>query len=124
MNLRIKVPVPRGWRIWRRNVPVMGTRFRNAAAIRFAYGKDYNIRLVREPDNVHDEHAIQVIGLRRLFLFIRVSEHIGYVPAEIALEIARMKGLGTITAHVVSVSVEGWRPRTVHIEFSILKKIA
>ena len=91
-NLRFKVPIPKGYRIYYYDFDVAGVSYNIDALNRVIKKGSLTFELMPEPDNEHDKNAIKVQARRKRFLFGEAVEHIGYVPKEIAANIAKLEG--------------------------------
>lgn len=79
--------IPSGFQIFENRLTPAGISFREADAADFASsGGNGWLELEREPGNLHDEHAIKVIGCTKGF-FGTKRRFVGYVPKEIAKDI-------------------------------------
>lgn len=82
-NLRFLPPIPKGWRIWAKELEVVGISHRIDNASAFAQANDQSLTLEPEPTNKHDPNAVKVIGwAQRKGVFERYF--LGYLPREIA----------------------------------------
>lgn len=82
-----KQPIPKGCRIFFDRLAVAGLFARKPAAIKFCSSGDPRIQLKPDPRNLHDPHAIQVVGSWNGW-FGRKHALLGFVPAEEAALIA------------------------------------
>lgn len=87
--------VPEGHQIWADRLEVAGIQHRKASATRFVQGKGQRIEFEREPDNPHDSNAIRILGFWKSW-FSEKSDHIGYMPRDVAQVIADLDVFDTI----------------------------
>lgn len=97
-------PIPDGYRILLQEVEVAGVGFRRNDAISFAISDDGWLEFAPEPTNQHDENAIQVVGCTDGF-FGTKRRVIGYVPSDVALQIANSGLLGAIRPRLLKTYV-------------------
>lgn len=86
---RFKIDIPEGFRIYYKEFQVAGVSYRRKELSSLLDGKEIEFRLVAEPSNEHDKNAIKVIGSRKSMFGKMKHYHLGYVPAEIASDIAQ-----------------------------------
>lgn len=84
---RFLPPIPEGHQIFEADVELVGVEFFRDNAISFIQGDGHTIEVEHEPSNDADKNAIAVYGCWR-GLFFRKRRKIGYVPADIAKNIA------------------------------------
>jgi hypothetical protein len=75
-------PMPTGYQIFAKNLPVAGIQHRKDEAIRFAKSSNQELSLQREPSNGFDKNAIKLIGLSGSTQYF-----IGYLPKELSAQI-------------------------------------
>ncbi len=75
-------PIPNGYQIFSKNIPVAGISYHRDDAIRFARSSNQELSLQREPSNAYDKNAIKLIGLSGLNQYF-----IGYLPKELSAQI-------------------------------------
>lgn len=102
---RHKPEMPSGHQILAGRVAVAGCFAKKAEFIGFAKSKSKALILEVDPQNPYDRNAVKVVGLGDGSRF-----HIGYLPREIAEEIARYKIFEKIQPRLryVSAKVEGY----------------
>jgi len=86
-NHYFKIPIPDGYRIFYSEMDVAGAVFRMKAIKKAFSGKSLNLSIVPEPKNKHDKNALKVVATIKGF-FGKKNLHIGYIPREIAADIA------------------------------------
>ncbi len=75
-------PIPNGYQIFAKNLPVAGIQHRKDEAIRFANSSNQELSLQREPRNEFDVNAIKLIGVSG-----SCNYFIGYLPKELSAQI-------------------------------------
>lgn len=75
-------PIPTGYQIFAKNLPVAGMAYRKSDAIKFSRANNQELSLEREPNNQHDPNAIKLIGISGSNKFF-----IGYLPKELSEQI-------------------------------------
>lgn len=75
-------PMPSGYQIFAKNLPVAGIQHRKDEALKFAKSSNPVLSLERELDNQFDSNAIKLIGLSGATQYF-----IGYLPKEISAQI-------------------------------------
>ncbi|MCO7225764.1 HIRAN domain-containing protein [Pleionea sp. CnH1-48] len=86
-NQYFKPPIPKGYRIFYSEIDVSGVGFRKKAIHKTFSSSNPEFYLESEPHNKHDDNAIKVMALKKGW-FRTKKFHIGYVPKEVAKEIA------------------------------------
>lgn len=75
-------PMPTGYQIFAKNLPVAGIQHRKDEAIRFAKSSNQELSLQRDSNNEFDKNAIKLIGLSGSTQYF-----IGYLPKELSAQI-------------------------------------
>ena len=75
-------PMPSGYQIFAKNLPVAGMQHRKDEALKFARSNNQELSLEREPSNKFDPNAIKLIGLSGSTQYF-----IGYLPKELSEQI-------------------------------------
>lgn len=75
-------PMPTGYQIFAKNLPVAGIQHRKNEAMKFARSSNQELSLQREPSNEFDPNAIKLIGLSGSSNYF-----IGYLPKELSSQI-------------------------------------
>jgi len=75
-------PMPTGYQIFAKNLPVAGIQHRKDEALKFARSSNQELSLQREPSNEFDSNAIKLIGLSGSNRYF-----IGYLPKELSAQI-------------------------------------
>lgn len=75
-------PMPTGYQIFAKNLPVAGIQHRKDEALKFAKSSNQELNLQREPSNEFDSNAIKLIGLSGSNQYF-----IGYLPKELSAQI-------------------------------------
>lgn len=75
-------PMPTGYQIFVKNIPVAGIQHRKDEAMKFARSINQKLTLQREPNNEFDKSAIKLIGLSGSTQFF-----IGYLPKQLSAQI-------------------------------------
>ena len=88
---RFGIEMPKGYRIYYHEFQVAGTGYRKDALSSVIKKGSVTFELMPEPENEHDRNAIKVQAIRKRFLFGDKIEHIGYVPKELAADIAKLE---------------------------------
>lgn len=96
-SIRFKEPIPSGYRIYYGQVAVAGVGRRKPQAQAAASGRDLQIVLEFEPANKHDRNAVKVVA-RYKGWFLKHSDMIGYLPRDLAEEIASKEVLPLLKA--------------------------
>jgi hypothetical protein len=120
INLRFLPPIPEDMRIMEADIEVAGIPYRKAAALAFARRQQQYLELEREPDNPHDPNAIKVIGVSK-GLFGWKRHFLGYVPGEIAEQIAEEDLWNVIIPRLRNIWAGGYVQDVIYIRFDILK---
>lgn len=72
------------------------------------------VELIREPNNAHDPNAVGVWISGKVLLFLTARGQIGYIPRDLAPELARhIDGGGTVRAHISEI-LGGTRDKPTH----------
>ena len=82
-----KKPLPAGWRILTPEMEVAGVKHHLDDVLSFMKSKQIEFDFEAEPGNEYDANAIKIIGIKH-GLFRKKQFHLGYVPKEVAAEIA------------------------------------
>lgn len=115
----VTLDFPEGMSLFFADEEVAGVQHRLPNLRAFAKGRNHALRLEREPNNRHDPNAIKVIGIYKgLFFTHRV--HIGYVPAEIAEEIAEQNLFSQILPLLKNIWWGGYVRDFIVVRFDIL----
>lgn len=120
IKLKFDPPIPDGMRIMENYTEVAGVQHRMGNVLAFARRSQHRLELEREPRNRHDPNAIKVIGISRGWFFWR-RDFLGYVPAEIAAQIAKEAKWDVIVARLRGVWAGGYHKDVVYIRFDILE---
>ncbi len=98
---RLSQADPPGFRL-ERNVMVTGTSYEPArtAVTAFIAGKDRRLFLERDPANLHDPHAIKVIGQWQSRDGMQHRQQVGWVPREMAEAIAQLDSRTALSATI------------------------
>ena len=75
-------PIPIGYQIFAKNIPVAGMSYRKNDVINFSRTQNQELTIKRELNNQHDKNAIQLIGISGSNQYI-----IGYLPKELSEQI-------------------------------------
>lgn len=75
-------PIPAGYQIFEKNLPVAGIQFRKIDAISFAKSSGQELGLERQSNNEHDPNAIKLIGISGSTRYF-----IGSLPKELSKQI-------------------------------------
>jgi hypothetical protein len=118
-NLRFYPDIPEGMSIFFADEEVAGVQHRLSNVRAFASGRHHALRLEREPNNPHDPNAIKVIGIYKGWFFTH-RVHIGYVPAEIAEEIAERNLFSQIQPLLKNIWWGGYVRDYIVVRFDIL----
>ena len=89
-DIRFKIPIPIGYRIYY-GIDVAGVSRRLDALSRVLKKGSVTFELMPEPENKHDKNAVMVQAKRNGFFGMK-TELIGYVPKEVAADIAKLEG--------------------------------
>ena len=86
---------------------VAGTGYRKEKALKFASCQNHWLSMKFNPINKHDSNAIEVYGHGVYgFIFKRQRKfHVGYIPSEIAAEIADHQALSSLALHLNQIDV-------------------
>ena len=114
---RFNPAIPRGMRIFERDVVVEGVEFHRYYAKKFVLRSKQGIYLEREPDNRHDPNLIRVMGKAKSWLLV-MNKCIGYVPADIAMHLVESGIEDKVQVHLREVSVG--RRSHIGISFDVL----
>lgn len=98
-------------------VETRGVDYRLESLLAFAKGlkraleteQPFGIRIVHEPDNEHDPHAMKVVGWWRSRAFLRdkeCEEHLGYLPARMAFACRHRHAGKTVKARLVDLTLD------------------
>ena len=88
---RFGIEIPNGYRIYYHEFQVAGVSFKKEALSRVIKKGSVRFELMPEPDNGYDKNAIKVQVKRKSFLFGTKVDHIGYVPKDLAADIAKLE---------------------------------
>jgi hypothetical protein len=99
-------PIPEGMSVLESYLSVAGISHRKDDVIAFVEGKGHRLEFRAEPRNPQDRNAIKVFGVSKGWLFWR-KRHIGYVPTEVAQEIADAGLIKKIALHLDRIWVGG-----------------
>ena len=84
---RWKVGIPDGYRIFEKEFSIAGAHHHKKDFFKVVKKGDVEFRMQTEPQNKHDPNAIAIFGARKSF-FGQIDKKIGYIPAEIASQLA------------------------------------
>lgn len=109
----VREEIPLGYRIYEQHPEIAGIQFRKENALSFANANNQSLKLQRDASNEHDPNAIRIIGVAE-----GKEYFIGFVPKEIALQIAKTNFLELIKPRLVRiyVSAKGF----IDIQYQIL----
>lgn len=85
-NLSYKSAIPSGYRIFFNGVNVAGASYRRANIVKAFSSTGVLFGLNPDPDNYHDENAIEVVAFKKGFFGIK-KLLIGYIPKDIAKQL-------------------------------------
>lgn len=90
-TFRFGIKIPNEYRIYYHEFNVAGISYHKEALSSVIKKGSVTFELMPEPNNKHDKNAIKILTKRKRILFGTKVEHIGYVPKEIAADIAKLK---------------------------------
>ena len=88
--------IRKGYRIFVSTMSVQGVQFRKDAANQFINDSNQRLTLEAEPNNQSDVNAIKIIGEGN-----RGRHHLGYVPKDVALKLAKTECLPFVYARLM-----------------------
>lgn len=90
VNERWNVDIPDGYRIYEREFPIAGIQHHRKDFIGIMRKGNMTFGMEKDPANRFDPNAVRVVAARKT-LFGNKKRTIGYIPAEIASQIADSK---------------------------------
>lgn len=108
-------PIPEGFQIYAKELPLAGSKYKSNNKIEFATGKYRSLRLEREPDNAKDPNAILVIGECTDDEF-----ELGYLPKDLAAQIAKSNLFSVVQPRLLRVYVGDRGDGYVNIQYQLI----
>lgn len=93
-------PIPPGFQIFAKDLPLAGAQYLPSHKLDFANSSQQTLRLEREPDNPKDPNAIRIIGDCADDDYL-----LGYLPRDIAAQIARSGLFHAIQPRLVKIFI-------------------
>lgn len=93
-------PIPPGFQIYVKNVPLAGSNYRRKNKLAFAESSNHTLRLEPEPDNPKDPNAIQVIGDCADDDYV-----LGYLPKDMAAQVIQSGLLNQIQPRLMRIYI-------------------